>query len=88
MFIGTIDYTIDGPQTYGKLGDQLVYTGRPSSFWGDHDKSTSEVGGILFWGEKCLYRINVNPNTNQDRILQADELSKLIGESLITEESV
>ncbi|MBP6886194.1 MAG: hypothetical protein KBC02_03050 [Candidatus Pacebacteria bacterium] len=85
MLTGTIDYTIDGPQTFGKIGGQLVYTGRPSTFWGHHDKSTSEVGGILFWGDKCQYRINENPNTKPQRILLADELSSLIGESLINE---
>ena len=70
-FSTIVDCVIDGP---------LPSVGMPSSFFLDHDKSTTEVGGFLFWDDKdCCYRINKNPNVNKNRIIEKKDLEKILG---------
>ena len=80
FFPDIIDYSINRPKTFSKVNGELVYSGRPSSFWEEHDQSIKEIGVILYWGNnKCYYRKNLNPNVNKKRILQKEELEKIIG---------
>jgi len=80
-----IEYTINGPKVIyiGKNG-KSVGVGSPSTFWGNHDNSTREVGVILFLGcdNKIFYRENTNPNINRDRIIKKQELEKIIGNDM------
>ncbi len=82
FFSDIVNYTIDGPRSFAKINGELVCAGRPSTFWSGHDKSTAEVGGILFWGNRCTYRINENPNINKKRIIDKIDLEKMMNISI------
>jgi len=69
-----IEYTISGPKIISGGG---VY--RPSTFFGEHDESTKEVGVILFWGSRIFYRENTNPNVVKNRIIRKQELERIMG---------
>lgn len=77
---GTIDYIINGPQVFSKVNGQLQYAGRPSTFFGDHDNSTNEVGSVIFWGSSnIIYRKNINPNVNKNRFINKTRLQIIFG---------
>jgi hypothetical protein len=83
-FMGSIaEYIINGPTTYKKINGKLLCIGHPSTFWGNHDHSTKEVGAILFLGNnEYFYRQNTNPNVNNKRILKRVELEKIFGHKI------
>lgn len=80
-FAGHIaEFIISGPTTYIKDNGKLLCKSHPSTFWGNHDQSTKEVGAILFMGRYGYYfRQNTNPNVNKKRLIEKSELEKIFG---------
>jgi len=83
-FTGSIaEFIINGPTTYKKNNGKLLCVGHPSTFWGNHDQSTKEVGVILFVGKnEYFYRQNINPNINNNRIIKKIELENIFGHNI------
>lgn len=69
-----LEYIVNGPISIEKNSNQIT---RSSTFFGNHDNSTKEVGGFLFLDNDAYkYIENKNPNINKNRILNKKEFEK------------
>jgi len=81
---GLIDYIINGLKTFKKDGNELVYVGRPNTYFSDEDNSISEVGAIIFWGNnQIVYGPNNNPNFNKARFLDKDDIENILDITMV-----